>query len=74
MRAAMNNLYHWQDERLVELKLHEVQQEVEQARLLKVAGLSSLNLLAHTTTALRKLLDVRNRRLRSHRPVEQKSY
>ena len=69
----MNNLYHWQDERMVELKMREVEQEVEQARLLKAAGLSSLNLLAHTATALRKLLNARNRRLRG-RPVEQKSY
>ncbi|HEY3475725.1 MAG TPA: hypothetical protein VGK56_14035 [Anaerolineales bacterium] len=72
----MNNLYHWQDERLVELKMREVEQEVEQARLLKAAGLSSLNLLAQTATALRKLLNARTRRLRTleGRPVEQKSY
>ena len=70
----MNNLYHWQDERMVELKMREVEQEVEQARLLKAAGLSSLNRLAHTATALRKLLNARNRRLRGRRPVEQKSY
>ena len=41
-----NNLYHWQDERLVELKLREVDREIEQARLLKEAGLSGANLLS----------------------------
>src|SRR5688572_12847880 len=43
-RAAMNNLY--LQERLVALKLQEVQREVEQARLLREAGLSNADLLA----------------------------
>jgi hypothetical protein len=72
----MNSLYHWQDERLVELKLREVEQAVERDRLLKAAGLSSLNLLVRTAVTLQKLLQARNRRLRrrSGRPVEQESY
>lgn len=72
----MNSLYHWHDERLIELKLREVEQAVERDRLLKAAGLSSLNLLVRTAVTLQKLLQARNRRLRrrSGRPVEQESY
>ena len=36
----MNNLYIWQDERMVNYEREEVRRAVEQARLLREAGLS----------------------------------
>jgi len=69
-----NNLYHWQDERLVELKLREVDRELEQARLLKEAGLSGANLLSRAFAALHNLLLARSKRLQDHRSVEHQSY
>jgi acetyl-CoA acetyltransferase len=50
----MNNLY--VQERLVELKQREVQQEVEQARLAREAGVSGESLLARAVKVLRKAL------------------
>jgi G:T/U-mismatch repair DNA glycosylase len=54
----MNNL--WQVERLVELKQQELQRELEQARLLREAGIQRKNRLAQAVAALRSL--VRRRR------------
>jgi hypothetical protein len=71
-RDVMNNLY--LQERLVELKGREVERELEQARLLKEAGLSGSNLLARAAEALRNLLKARNRRLQGHRSLEHQAY
>ncbi len=65
-----NNLYHWQDERLVELKLPEVDREVQQARLLKEVGLSGESWLAHAAQTLRNLLKARNKGTQGQRSVE----
>ena len=68
----MNNVY--LQERLVALKQQEVQRELEQARLLKEAGLSDSNLLARAVEALRNLLVASREGLQGHRSVEQPSY
>lgn len=51
-----NNLYHWHDEQMVRLEMREVDRAVEQARLLKEAGLSGESWLARAAQALRSLL------------------
>jgi hypothetical protein len=52
----MNSVY--LQERLVELKQQDIQREVEQARLLREAGLSGAGLLARAANALRSVLQV----------------
>jgi hypothetical protein len=55
----MNNLY--LQERMVDLKMQEIQREVDQARLLKEAGLSDPNLLVRAAQSLRSLWRGRKR-------------
>lgn len=55
----MNNVY--LQERLVELKQQELQRELEQARLLREAGVSRSNMLARAAGALRNLWNVKAR-------------
>jgi hypothetical protein len=52
----MNSVY--LQERLVELKEQDIQREVEQAHLLREAGLSGEGLLARAANALRSVLQV----------------
>jgi len=68
----MNNLY--LQERLVALKQQEVQREVEQARLLREAGLSNADLLARAAESVRNLLAAYRERLQGQRSLEQQSY
>jgi len=68
----MNNLY--LQERLVALKQQDVQREVEQARLLREAGLSGSNLLGRAVQSLRNLLAVSRERRQGHRSLRQHSY
>jgi hypothetical protein len=68
----MNNLY--LQERLVELKQQEVQREVEQARLLKEAGLSSKGWLARAVSALRNVLPARKIRSQHRRSTTTNAY
>ncbi len=41
----MNNLYHWQDEVMVNLEMDELRKEIDKIRLLNDAGLSNPSLL-----------------------------
>ncbi|HSL45196.1 MAG TPA: hypothetical protein VK897_17315 [Anaerolineales bacterium] len=68
----MNNPY--LQERLVELKQQEIQREVEQARLLREAGLVSPNPLARAVNALRSFVNVKRKASQDHTAVEQGSY
>jgi len=70
----MNNLYHWHDERMVEFEMQEVNRAVEQARLLKEAGLAGTNWLARAIAALLNLLITRRRSPQDHRSIEPQSY
>ncbi len=36
----MSNLYHWHDERMNDLKLRDIEREIQHERLLKEAGIS----------------------------------
>jgi hypothetical protein len=69
-----NNLYHWHDEQMVKHEMQEVDRAVEQARLLKEAGLSSPNLLARAVKAVHNLLNARRARVRGHKSLEYESY
>lgn len=68
----MNNPF--LQERLVELKQQEIEREVEQARLLKEAGLSGIGLFARVGKFLRHLLVVRHERRQVYRSLEQKPH
>ena len=52
----MNNLYHWHDERMVDLKMQEINREIEQVRLLREAGISNPSWMARAVVALSNLL------------------
>lgn len=67
----MNNL--WQVERLVELKQAEINREIEQARLLKEAGISRGNSLARAVNALRSLVNAKRKARQDAASVEQRS-
>lgn len=68
----MNNLY--LQERLVELKQQEIQREVEQARLLREAGLAGEGLLARAANALRNVLQARKGGSQDPMAIETKAY
>jgi hypothetical protein len=70
----MNNLYQRHDEQMVNHEMREVNRAVEQARLLREAGLSGSSLLARAADALRNLLKARNNRLQDSRSMEHESY
>jgi hypothetical protein len=70
----MNNLYHWHDEQMVRHEMSEVNRVVEQARLLRDAGLSGPSLLARAATALGKLLKARGQKIKDTRSLEHESY
>jgi hypothetical protein len=69
-----NNLYHWHDEQMVKHEMQEFDHAVEQARLLKEAGLSSPSLLTRVAKALHNLLIARRARARGHKSLEHESY
>ena len=48
----MGNLYNWHDERMNELKLKEIHQEIEHQSLLKEAGLSEPGIFSRLLRAL----------------------
>lgn len=58
----MNNLYHWHDERMVNLKIEEINREIEQTRLLREAGISNPSWMARAVVALRNLLIERRKK------------
>jgi hypothetical protein len=68
----MNSL--WQVERLVELKLQEINREIEHDRLVKEARVPGPSLLARLADGLRSLLNPSRKDLRAHASVERRSY
>jgi hypothetical protein len=69
-----NNLYNWHDEQMVRHEMREVDRAVEQARLLREAGLSGESWLARAANALRNLLKARRKGVREHQAIEVQSY
>lgn len=54
-----NHLYHWQAEQSVRYEMQEVERAVEQARLLREAGLTGESWLSRAVTGLRNILKAR---------------
>ena len=69
-----NNLYHWHDERLVELKRNEINREIEHLRLLREAGLSEPGWLARAGKAIRNWLVMRTKRQQGDYSIDYRSY
>jgi hypothetical protein len=70
----MNNLPNWQIERMVDLKLQEINREIEHDLLIKEAGIARKNWLARAVDALRSLLTTRRVGAQDHASIEQQSY
>jgi len=70
----MNNLYHWHDERMVDLEMKEINREIANANLLREAGLSGTDWLARALNGLLDLLRTRGRKPQDHRSMERQSY
>ncbi len=70
----MSGLYHWDDERMADWKMKEIQREITQANLLREAGLSGTDWLAYAINALRNLLRMGSRNSQDHNSIEPQSY
>ena len=70
----MNNLYNWHDEQMVKHEMLEVNRAVEQARLLKDAGISQQSWLVRSVLAVRNLLNTRRKVSKEHHSLEHQSY
>lgn len=66
----MNNLYQWHDERMVNYERQEVQRAVEQARLLREAGLSGNDGLLRAVKLLSGLFTATKERLQGKGSIE----
>jgi hypothetical protein len=65
-----NNLYHWQAEHMVRYEMSEVDRAVEQARLLREAGLAGPGWLTRAVKGLVNLLNARRKSLQERLSVE----
>ena len=70
----MNNVYNWHDEQMVKHEMQEVNRAVEQARLLKDAGISQQSWLVRSVLALRNLLNARRKVSKELPSLEHQSY
>jgi hypothetical protein len=70
----MNNLYHWHDERMVDLEMKEINREIANANLLREAGLSGTDWLARALNGLLDLLGTRGREPQDRHSMERQSY
>jgi hypothetical protein len=69
-----NHLNHWHAEQMVRYERHEVDRAVEQARLLREAGLSGESWLARAGKALGNLLKARRTGLQDQRFIGPRTY
>lgn len=69
-----NNLYQWHAEQIVKHEMQEVNRGVEQARLLREAGLSGPSLLTRAVKALGNLLKARSQKRKETSTLEHQSY
>jgi hypothetical protein len=65
-----NNLYHWHAEQMVRHEMSEVDRAVEQARLLREAGLTGPGWLTRGVNRLVNLLNARRKGLQEQRSIE----
>lgn len=69
-----NNLYQWHNEQMVRYEMQEVDHAVEQARLLREAGLSHPGWLTRTLKGLVNFLKARSKSVEDRRPMEPQAY
>ena len=69
-----NNLYSRHDEAMVRHEMREVDRAVEQARLLREAGLGGENAVVRAVNVLRNLLRARKNALRGQRSAGSQVY
>ena len=67
-----NNLYRWHDEHMVRYEMQEVDRAVEQARLLREAGLTGPGWLSRAVNGLANLLKARTKTFQKQRSLEPK--
>ena len=67
-----NNLYHWHDERMVDLEMRQVRHELGQGNLFKEPGVSAFDRLARTVGSLFSRLWRRNST--QNDPSQRRSY
>ena len=70
----MGNFYNWHDERMNELKMQEINREIEHLHLLKEVGLSSPGLLSRVASALRNRLQAHSQQQEQGCSTESPSY
>ena len=66
-----DHLYHWQAEQTVRYEMREVDRAVEQARLLREAGLISDGWLSRAMTGLKAIVMTRRTAFSKQRSLEQ---
>jgi hypothetical protein len=69
-----NSLNQWHNEQMVRYEMQEVDRAVEQARLLREAGLSNPGWLTHALKGLGNLLKVRSKDVQARQPMEPQPY
>jgi hypothetical protein len=69
-----NDLNHWHAEQMVRYEMSELDRAVEQARLLREAGLTGPGWLTRAAKGLVNLLKARTKSLREQRSIERKVY
>ena len=69
-----NNLYQWHNEQMVRYEMQEVDRAVEQARLLREAGLSHPGWLTRVLKGLVNLLNARSKSVQARRRMESQAF
>lgn len=67
----MNNLYNWHDEKMVSLKMQEIDREVKNIRLLKEAAKANPGWLARSAGVLGGMLIRLGEKLQKRNPARQ---
>jgi hypothetical protein len=68
-----NNLHHWHAEHMVRYEMREIDRAVEQARLLREAGLSRTSWLTRVMNGLVNFLKARRKGAQDPRSIEPKA-
>jgi hypothetical protein len=68
-----SNLHQWHAEHMVRYEMHEIDRAVEQARLLRDAGLSGTNWLTRLLNGLSNLLNAPRKGSQDHRSIQPKA-
>lgn len=69
-----NSLNQWHNEQMVRYEMQQVDRAVEQARLLREAGLSNPSWLMRALKGLGNLLKARSKGVQARQPMEPQAY